>query len=58
MPKDTHSYPTFASIRQICVKQQVAMLVVTDHLQMLRELPHRIVPVRKKVSRAQRVRGH
>lgn len=35
---DTHSYPTFASIREICVEQQVPILVVTDHLQMLSEL--------------------
>lgn len=34
----THSYPALASIREICVEQQVAILVVTDHLQMLSEL--------------------
>lgn len=36
---DTYSYPAFASIRHICVEQQVAMLVVANYLQMLDELP-------------------
>lgn len=35
---DTHSYPTLASIREICVEHQVAILVVADHLHVPSEL--------------------